>query len=130
MAVVDANRRFIYVDIGCNGRVSDGGVYSNTSLAHYLEDITNPLNIPPPKPLPGREMAIPHFVVADDAFPLKTYMMKPFPFRGLSIRERIYNYRQSRARICVENALGCYHRDFNYSKNHCHLHPLKYIYLF
>ena len=125
MAVVDANRRFIYVDIRCNGRISDGGVYSNTSLAHYLEDITNPLNIPPPKPLPIREMAIPHFFVADDDFPLKTYMMKPFPFRGLSIRERIYNYKQSRARICVENAFGILSSRFQLFKKPLPFTPAK-----
>ena len=32
--------------------------------------------------------------------------MKPFPTRNLSERKRIYNYRQSRARINVENAFG------------------------
>ena len=38
MALVDANHRFIYVDIGCNGRVSDGGVWSNSSLSELLMD--------------------------------------------------------------------------------------------
>ena len=82
MALVDANRRFIYVDIGCNGRISDGGVFSNTSLNDLLENPTNPLNIPRPKPLPGCTTPIPYFIVADDAFPLSDYIMKPYPFRG------------------------------------------------
>ena len=106
MALVYSNRRFIYVDIGCNGRLSDGGVFSNTTLHKYLEDTTNPLNIPPSKALPGRNKKIPHFIVGDDAFPLKSYLMKPLPIRNLSIPQRIYNYRQSRARITVENAFG------------------------
>ena len=35
MALVDAHRRFICVDIGCNGIVSDGGVWDGTSLTIF-----------------------------------------------------------------------------------------------
>ena len=78
LALVDANRRFMYVDIGCNGRVSDGGVWSNSSLSELLMDESNPLNIPPLKQLPGRNIKIPYFIVADQAFPLKPYIMRPY----------------------------------------------------
>ena len=37
MAVVDANYEFIYVAVGCNGRVSDGGVWGNSTLSKRLE---------------------------------------------------------------------------------------------
>ena len=46
------------------------------------------------------------FFVGDDAFPLRHYLMKPFPSRALSHKERLYNYRLSRARRTVENAFG------------------------
>lgn len=51
-----------------------------------------------------------HFViVADDAFPLTNYMMKPFPNRlQKGTPERAFNYRLSRARRIVENAFGRY----------------------
>ena len=45
-------------------------------------------------------------IVADDTFPLKKNLLKPFPFRNLSIEQRIFNYRLSRARQIVENAFG------------------------
>ena len=44
MALVDAQYRFIYIDVGVNGRVSDGGVFSRCSPNTALE--TNSLNIP------------------------------------------------------------------------------------
>lgn len=68
LALVDADYKFMYVDVGCNGRVSDGGVFKNSFLFKVLEDQT--LHIPQPQPLPGRTTPIPFMIVADDAFPL------------------------------------------------------------
>jgi len=32
MALVDADYSFIYINAGCQGRISDGGVFKNTDL--------------------------------------------------------------------------------------------------
>ena len=45
LAFVDANYKFIYVDIGYNGRISHGGVYRNSSLSKAIENCL--LGIPP-----------------------------------------------------------------------------------
>ncbi|WAQ95270.1 hypothetical protein MAR_027960 [Mya arenaria] len=45
-------------------------------------------------------------MVGDDAFPLRQYMLKPYPHRHLARDERFFNYRCSRARRVVENAFG------------------------
>jgi len=37
LAVIDAEYKFLYVDVGCNGRVSDGGNFDRCSLNHALE---------------------------------------------------------------------------------------------
>ena len=39
-------------------------------------------------------------------FPLKSWLMKPYPGKGLAEEQRIYNYRLSRARRTIENAFG------------------------
>lgn len=104
LALVDANYKFLFVDIGTNGRVSDGGVFKNSALSRALE--TNSLNLPNPEILPHGTIPVPHLIVADDAFPLKPYIMKPYSRRNMTYDERIFNYRLSRARRIVENAFG------------------------
>ena len=105
MALVDADYKFINIDVGCNGRISDGGVFAGCSLSEALNDAI--ANVPADAPLPDDEETIMSFhLVGDDAFPLKTWLMKPLPFRNLTPEERIYNYRLSRARRVVENAFG------------------------
>lgn len=104
MALVDANYRFIYVDIGVNGRVNDAAVYRDCSLATAIN--TNTLNLPSERCLPDRPIQIPFVIVADDAFPLQEHIMKPFPSRGLSPEQRVHNYRLSRARRVSENCFG------------------------
>ncbi|XP_034061143.1 protein ALP1-like [Gymnodraco acuticeps] len=96
MALVDSNYKFLYVDVGCNGRISDGGVFGGCSLQDALENKT--FNIPAPAPLPASDQAVCYHIVADEAFPLKEYLMKPYPNRRLAVEQRIFNYRLSQAR--------------------------------
>ena len=96
LAIVDANYK--YTDIGCNDRISDGGVFKNCSLYHALEHKT--LKIPKESTLPGSNQAFPFVLVADDTFPLKDYIMKPYSQHGLTAEKRVLNYRLSRTTNC------------------------------
>lgn len=105
MALVDANYCFLYTNIGCQGRISDGGVFRNTSLFKKIEE--NKLMLPPDQPLPSNELPIPYIFVADDAFAFSPRIMKPYSgtfHKGCT--ERAFNYRLSRARRVVENVFG------------------------
>lgn len=104
LGLVDANYRFIYANIGVNGRISDGGVFGQSKLSEAIRN--NSLNFPPAQALAGQDKTTPYVIVADDAFPLSTHIMKPYPERNLTHDSRIYNYRLSRARRIVENAFG------------------------
>ena len=104
MAIVDADYNFIYVDVGCCGSGSDGGVFDVCSFKKGMD--TNSLGIPEEEALPNSQTIMPYFLVGDEAFPLKSWLMKPIPRRGLNKEERVFNYRLSRARRVVENAFG------------------------
>jgi len=58
-ALVDADNNFMFVDAGCQGRISDSGVFMNTELYKKLE--TKTLRVPQPVPLNGREKSVPYF---------------------------------------------------------------------
>lgn len=115
MAVVDARYRFLLVDIGRPGSESDGGILSRSEIGLSLEKGT--LGFPPSKSLPGTSKEMPFVIVGDEAFPLKTYLMKPYPKvdinkdqndegKGEALKKRVFNYRLSRARRVSENAFG------------------------
>lgn len=76
LSIVDANYKFIVVDVGAFGKNSDASILRNSSLGKGLQDGT--LNIPAHKiPLGGTEL-LPHVIVGDEAFPLCTYLMRPY----------------------------------------------------
>ncbi|XP_068092012.1 putative nuclease HARBI1 [Hyperolius riggenbachi] len=101
MALVNAHYEFIMVDIGSNGRVSDGGVLEQTVFLNKLKQ--KRLNLPHN----GQTKKGYNFVfVADEAFALQEHVIKPFPQRDLNMSKKKYNYRLSRARRIVENAFG------------------------
>jgi len=105
LSVVDADYKFIWVDIGSRGASSDAQIFNNSELKACMDD--NSISFPAPAVLPNdTNTKIPFFFVGDDAFALKENMMKPFSRRGLSTQERIFNYRLSRCRRIVENAFG------------------------
>jgi len=91
------------VDVGAEGRRSDAGVFANSKIKLGLD--TNTLNVPPPSPVGQYEL--PFVLVADEAYPLSSYLMRPYPRRSqLDLRKKIFNYRLSRARRVVESAFG------------------------
>ena len=94
LAVVDALCRFLYVDVGSYGRISDGGVFSSCSVSTALK--SNLLHIPVECKLLGSSCTVTPFVfVADDALPLKTYIVKPFGSKNLSHHHSIYTHHHS-----------------------------------
>jgi hypothetical protein len=73
LALVDANYKFIAVDVGAYGRNSDGNIFANSTLYKLLE--RGILNIPTDTPLRENGEPLPHVMVGGEAFPLKPYLL-------------------------------------------------------
>lgn len=86
------------------GSMSDGGIWAESAFGSALEE--GSVDLPLPRLLPNSNMLFPHFFVGDEAFPLKPYMMRPYPKKDLCDSNQIFNYRLSRARRVIENSFG------------------------
>lgn len=91
MALVDADYKFIYVDIGSFGSSADSTVFQKSKFGKRLA--SNQLDLPENRPLPGTEGLDILFVFeADDMFAIHEHLMKPYSLRNLDTRKRIFNY--------------------------------------
>lgn len=87
MGIADAEYKLLYIDVGRNGRFSDGGVFNRCTFGQAMD--TNQLHLPTPKPLPGRTKPMSYVLVADDAFALRENLLKPYPQRNLDMVKRV-----------------------------------------
>ncbi|GFR64133.1 hypothetical protein ElyMa_003624800 [Elysia marginata] len=88
------------------------------------------LNIPTSEfKVNSTERTIPFMIVGDEAFPLKTYLMKPYAAKTLDQEKRIYNYRHSRERRTVECAFGILAKKFEIFKRPLRVEPDKAVLL-
>lgn len=124
MALVDSHYNFIFADIGCQGRISDGGVFTNTVLWSKMQ--TNDLNLPQPHPLPGSNIDVPYIFLGDGAFALSENIMKPYSGNhNLGSPKRKFNQILSGARVVVENTFGILVTKFRIFKKPINLQPEK-----
>ena len=75
LAIAGPDYECLYADIGTNGRISDGGVWNKSSLSRGIE--TGEISLPKSKRLPYGAVEVPYVFLGDNAFALKTYLMKP-----------------------------------------------------
>lgn len=107
MAVADADNKFLFIDVGGYGSEGDASVLFKSKFRRSI--VQNTVDLPEDTHIGIGTEKLPFVFVADDAFPLTNRIIKPYnPPRGgtLDESEKIFNYRLSRARRCVENAFG------------------------
>ena len=79
MALVDADYKFTFIDVGDYGSNADGSIFRNSAFGQAF--INGQLNVPGPAALPNFPEGglLPHCIVADEAFPLRMDLMRPYP---------------------------------------------------
>ena len=101
--LVDYRGQFMDVYIGWPGKVHDARVFVNSSV--YTKGSNGTL-------LPSwtRKLCsvdVPLVILGDPAYPLLPWLMKPYIENDTTTAaQKLFNYRQSRARMVVENAFG------------------------
>ncbi len=104
MALADGNYKFTCVEVGANGTSSDAQIFEDCYLKEAID--RHVIGFPPPNRLPDDDKDTPYFLICDDAFPLCTFMMKPYGRLGLKMPKRKYIYRMSNCRRVSKNAFG------------------------
>ena len=104
LAVCDVHYNFTFVDVGQYGSNNDSSVLKESVSGKAFEQ--HFFNYPAAKRIPGCRLdKVPCFLVGDEIFPLKDWLMRPSPGK-LDEASNIFNYRLSRARRFIENAFG------------------------
>ncbi|XP_072298845.1 uncharacterized protein [Eucyclogobius newberryi] len=106
LAVVDAHSRFLMVEVGGFGRISDEGILESSVFGQALTE--GKLDLPPAAPLPGAEHRgpQPYVFVADETLTLRTNVMRPFTGRLVAPEKRVFNQRLSRAQHTATDAFS------------------------
>jgi len=106
LAMVDANYKFVAVDIGSFGKEGDSGIFLKSNMGKQI--LNRSFGFPEECALPGSNKVVPHVIVADEAFRLDKHIMKPYTKKTATHdkTKAIFNYRLSRARRVTENAFG------------------------
>ena len=95
MPVCDARCGFSLVDVGHYSSNNDWNI-TKQQIGHMFSE--GEMNVPAPSTVNGCDFdPLLYHMVCDEIFPLKTWLMRPYPGR-LTEEQRIFNDRLSRAR--------------------------------
>lgn len=89
---------------GSYGKTSDSTIFRNSSFYNEIQEKV--LDIPAPAPITNNGAPFPFVLVGDEAIPLSSYVQRPYAGNNLTHKQRVYNYKLSRARRYIECTFG------------------------
>ena len=105
MAIRNARYIFCIVDIGSFGSNNDSQMFRNSHMGKTF--FNDEMSLPVAECLEDSPTfgKVPYFLVGDEAVPLQSWLLRPYSGQGIPKEQRIFNYKLSRARRVIENAL-------------------------
>lgn len=103
-AVVDANYKYIFIDVGGFGCQHDAATFKASQL--YRAIVQKKLDFPISSRVENSNLFLPYFFIGDGAYALSEFLIKPFRITQLLHEQLIFNQQLSRARVVVENAFA------------------------
>jgi hypothetical protein len=88
LACADTDALFTTVHVGDFGKNSDGSVFRASTLGKILEKEELHIPFPTSLPLDDSVETFPYYFVADEEFPLKINLMRPYPRKMLTNKRR------------------------------------------
>lgn len=101
MAMVDSKYRFVWGSCGFPRNSHDAIIFKSTNLWDSFQN-----GLLPNMAKAIGEVSIPALIVGDSAFPMQTWLMKPYTNATLSPKQGYFNYWLSGARMVTEGAYG------------------------
>lgn len=95
-AIVDADYKFISIEVSNKGHEHATTIFASSTLQKLL--ISNQFNVPSPECLPGSNVILPYVFLGDETYPLRTYLMRPYPQKNLDEDKIEFNSRLLKAR--------------------------------
>ena len=89
--MVNADRRVLFSDIGEFGSQNDSFIFNSSHLCRLFEE--KKLDVPGPSNLPNSNVSFPYYLVGDEIFALRSWLLKPYAGNNLDSREQYFNYR-------------------------------------
>ena len=111
------------MDDGIEGSCSDAHIFTDSELKDRIEDES--IGFPEVSPIEPDRPDLPYFILADDAFTLKTWLIKPYSKTDMNRADMVTKYRISRGRRVVENAFAILSSQFRVFHEEILVHPDK-----
>ena len=86
------------------GQLGQLQIFKHTNLRHKIED--GSIGFPDSEALGIDVPKVNFFILEDDTFPLKLWLIRPYSSRTMDLKEMVFNYRIGWGRTVVENAFG------------------------
>lgn len=90
-AICDADLRFLWCSLKTPGGTHDSLAWQTSALFNRLDKNGLPVG---------------YYLVGDDAYGCRIWMVTPYPTKGLTVEKSDFNFYQSRTRITIERAFG------------------------